>query len=142
MSIVSLDSLNISWSVNIQRNATQTYNFQLFITNSTHTRVVTLSNSHYILSIFNTPPYPPCDSEVYNFSVTATPVGATYTGEGCSSSEIRSIILPSLRIENVSILLFLSTEGLSINVSFEVSVHSSCVTVITRQMINDLELCL
>ena len=38
---------------------------------------------------------PPC--EVYNFSVTATYVGATYTGAGCSvPSTIVSTVLPSL----------------------------------------------
>ena len=38
---------------------------------------------------------PPC--EVYNFSVTATPVGATYTGDGCSvPSPVLSRMLPSL----------------------------------------------
>ena len=38
---------------------------------------------------------PPC--EVYNFSVTATPVGATYTGDGCRvPSPVLSRMLPSL----------------------------------------------
>ena len=38
---------------------------------------------------------PPC--EVYNFSVTATYVGATYTGAGCSvPSPVLSTVLPSL----------------------------------------------
>ena len=38
---------------------------------------------------------PPC--EVYNFSVTATPVGATYTGDGCSvHGPVLSRMLPSL----------------------------------------------
>ena len=38
---------------------------------------------------------PPC--EVYNFSVTATYVGATYTGAGCSvPSPVLSRMLPSL----------------------------------------------
>ena len=38
---------------------------------------------------------PPC--EVYNFSVTATYVGTTYTGAGCSvPSPVLSIMLPSL----------------------------------------------
>ena len=45
---------------------------------------------------FTAPPNaPPC--EVYNFSVTATPVGATYTGDGCSvPSPVLSRMLPSL----------------------------------------------
>ena len=35
--------------------------------------------------------------EVYNFSVTATPVGATYTGDDCSvPSPVLSRMLPSL----------------------------------------------
>ncbi len=38
---------------------------------------------------------PPC--EVYNFSVTATYVGATYTGAGCSAtSPVVSSMFPSL----------------------------------------------
>ena len=38
---------------------------------------------------------PPC--EVYNFSVTATYIGATYTGAGCSvPSPVLSRMLPSL----------------------------------------------
>ena len=38
---------------------------------------------------------PPC--EIYNFSVTATYVGATYTGAGCSvPSPMLSTMLPSL----------------------------------------------
>ena len=34
--------------------------------------------------------------EVYNFSVTATYVGATYTGAGCSEPSIETFMLPSL----------------------------------------------
>ena len=72
-------------------------------------------NSIYILSslamlqlsdtyhVFTAPDdAPPC--EVYNFSVTATPVsiGATYTGDGCSvPSPVLSRMLPSLPDINV-----------------------------------------
>ena len=34
--------------------------------------------------------------EVYNFSVTATYVGATYTGAGCSELSNETFVLPSL----------------------------------------------
>ena len=67
---------------------------------------------------------PPC--EVYNFSVTATYVGATYTGAGCSvPSPVLSRMLPSLpnidRI-NSSLMYFLvmTDDGLKLNISFEV----------------------
>ena len=45
--------------------------------------------------VFNTSDdTPPC--EVYNFSVTATYVGATYTGVGCSEPSNEVFMLPSL----------------------------------------------
>ena len=55
--------------------------------------VVPVNDTHYS---FRAPDNaPPC--QVYNFSVTATPVGATYTGDGCSvPSPVLSRMLPSL----------------------------------------------
>ena len=71
---------------------------------------------------------PPC--EVYNFSVTATYVGATYTGAGCSVprlSPIMSTMLPSLPdIEklNSSLIysLALNSGNFTLNITFEVGI--------------------
>ena len=68
---------------------------------------------------------PPC--EVYNFSVTATYVGATYTGAGCSvPSPVLSTMLPSLPditpVESsIQYDLIKQDIKLIINVTFEVS---------------------
>ena len=85
-----------------------------------------LNETYYIFTApENTPP-----CEVYNFSVTATPVGATYTGDGCSvPSPVLSRMLPSLpgieRLES-SLEYFLSkinsTDGIvQLEVDFLVS---------------------
>ena len=65
--------------------------------------------------------------EVYNFSVTATYVGATYTGSGCSvPSNTIEMMLPSLpniaRLE-ISLVYSLvqSSKQFILNISFEVS---------------------
>ena len=73
---------------------------------------------------------PPCD--VYNFSVTATYVGATYTGTGCYSSEsspVLSTMLPSL--PNISQLessleyeLKKEATELVLRISYEVCIHT------------------
>ena len=68
---------------------------------------------------------PPC--EIYNFSVTTTYVGATYTGAGCSvPSPVLSTMLPSLPdvtpVESsIQYVLIKQDIKLTINVSFEVS---------------------
>ena len=68
---------------------------------------------------------PPCD--VYNFSVTATYVGATYTGAGCSvPSPVLRFCLPSLpdiqRMESsLMYSLVHQSEQFVLNISFEVS---------------------
>ena len=87
-------TINISWSqvppVAAASNVMQT--FSLTISHGSHTKTISLNERYYH---FTAPEgAPPC--EVYNFSVTAMYVGATYTGAGCSipSSEF-SRILPS-----------------------------------------------
>ena len=58
------------------------------------TQVISLNDSNYYY--FTAPEDAPL-CEVYNFSVTATYVGATYTGAGCSiPSPVLSRMLPSL----------------------------------------------
>ena len=103
VSVISLNSLNISWSQIDQSQIWQntSHTILLSINSSLQTRILSLNNnseSHYILSV---PEETATDSqlqcEVYNFSVTATPVGATYTGDGCSvPSPVLSRMLPSL----------------------------------------------
>ena len=80
-------SVNISWSPrSSSANLTVT-------SDNTESRTVQINRAYYV---FKAPTNaPPC--EVYNFSVTATPVGATYTGDGCSvPSPVLSRMLPSL----------------------------------------------
>ena len=74
----------------------QLFAHTIAVTNSTTSLLLTSTELDYLL--FTAPDNAralPC--EVYNFSVTATPVGATYTGDGCSvPSPVLSRMLPSL----------------------------------------------
>ena len=89
-----MHTINISWSQTspvTASNMLQT--FLLTISHGSQNHLVPLNNSHYLFSASEGAP--PC--EVYNFSVTATYVGATYTGAGCSEpSPVLSRMLPSL----------------------------------------------
>ena len=72
-----------------------TYNLTV-TSSSTQPRSFLVHKQHFLFDISSDyEDAPPC--EVYNFSVTATYVGTTYTGAGCSvpSSKI-SKVLPSL----------------------------------------------
>ena len=77
---------------------------------------------------------PPC--EVYNFSVTATHVGATYTGAGCSvPSPLLSTMLPSLpNISQLdSSLEFVVEKGsflFVVEVSFQVRLYHGFVPML------------
>ena len=102
MDATDLDAIqlltNISWSprnLSTSLDANQTFTLTVTRTN-TELRTIRIANErHYV---FEAPEdAPPC--EVYNFSVTATPVGATYTGDGCSApSPVLSRMLPSLPV--------------------------------------------
>ena len=91
--------INISWSLDSRRflslftiqDVSQIY--LLTISHGSSSRVFSLRDTYFN---FTAPEgAPPC--EVYNFSVTATYVGATYTGAGCSvPSPVLSRMLPSL----------------------------------------------
>ena len=89
-------STNISWkspSVLDDQSINKTYVLTI-VTTSNHpwSKSITLQQPYYV---FTPEDAPPC--EVYNFSVTATYVGATYTGAGCSvPSEVHSTSLLSL----------------------------------------------
>ena len=61
---------------------------------SSYKQTLQLYEPHYT---FTVPDNSTQVCDVYNFSVTATPVGATYTGDGCSvPSPVLSKMLPSL----------------------------------------------
>ena len=72
--------LNVTYNLTVTSSSTQPQSFQV----------------HASCFVFTAPEgAPPC--EVYNFSVTATYVGATYTGVGCRvPSPVLSKMLPSL----------------------------------------------
>ena len=118
-------SLNISWFD--PHDSNMTYN--MTVINSANQQLeFILQKTHHI---FTAPRgAPPCD--VYNFSVTATYVGATYTGTGCYSSEsspVFSTMLPSL--PNISQLessleyeLKKETTELVLRISYEVCIHT------------------
>ena len=90
-------SINLTWSsqelASIPSVADVMYTFTLNISHGSSSETVSVNASHYH---FTAPEdAPPC--EVYNFSVTATYVCATYTGAGCSiPSPVLSTMLPSL----------------------------------------------
>ena len=90
-----INSVNLTWSQesSLHLLADVMQSFFLTISHGSSSHVISLSESYYNFM----PPEdaPPC--EVYNFSVTATYVGATYTGDGCSvPSPVLSRMLPSL----------------------------------------------
>ena len=74
---------------------------------------------------------PPC--EIYNFSVTATYVGASYTGAGCSvPSQVLSKMLPSLPdIARLELTLKYSLrKNLSGGVTLRVTFMVSCIIIL------------
>jgi hypothetical protein len=83
-------SINISWIDPDESNRL----YLVTVVNSVSRQWTFAAQEPY--HIFTAPEgAPPC--EVYNFSVTATYVGATYTGAGCSvPSPVISTTLPSL----------------------------------------------
>ena len=115
--------VNLSWNYESQSLADDVLRFLLTISNGSSSQELSLSNE----SFYFTAPEgaPPC--EIYNFSVTATYVGATYSGGGCSVfSPVLSTMLPSL--PNISELesslhhlLDKRSTSLSFRVYFEVS---------------------
>jgi hypothetical protein len=113
--------INISWmSSSLNRVSLATYN--LTISHGSSSQVILVTASQYL---FTAPEgAPPC--EIYNFSVAATYVGATYTGAGCSvPSPVISTMLPSLPdinylSDSISYHLVKLSQGLTLNVYFEV----------------------
>ena len=115
--------INISWVSNLASLAAEGVSYNLTISHgsSSDSRLISLNESTYHFTVPEGAP--PC--EVYNFSVTATNVGTTYTG--CSvPSPVLSTMLPSLPdIRSLSDgisyhLVKLSRELTLISVYFEV----------------------
>jgi hypothetical protein len=89
-----VNSINLTWSSQeLASVPVVVHTFLLTISHGSSSQVIPVDASHYH---FTAPEgAPPC--EVYKFSVTATYVGATYTGAGCSvPSPVFSTMLPSL----------------------------------------------
>ena len=117
---MGVGSINLTWDLSA---GDQAQIFLLTISHGSSSDNVSLNESYYH---FTAPEgAPPC--EVYNFSVTATYVGATYTGAGCSvPSNVIEMMLPSLpniaRLE-ISLVYSLvqSSKQFILSISFEVS---------------------
>ena len=88
-----VQAINISWvQIPLAYSVIQAV-FTLSISSNGNEIVLNLTEPHCYHSIPESTP--PC--QVFNFSVTATPVSATYTGDGCSLvSSVDSWMLPSL----------------------------------------------
>ena len=116
-------ALNISW---VDPNESDRL-YNLTVVNSVNQQLTfTVQESYHL---FTAPEgAPPC--EIYNFSVTATYVGATYTGAGCSvPSPVLSRMLPSLpnisRLESsLDFVLKKLESGFLLNISIEVWTHT------------------
>ena len=110
------------WSLESQFLADTMLRFSLRISRESSSKELSLLKSSYFIAPESAPP-----CEIYNFSVTATYIGATYTGDGCSfPSPVLSTILPSLpnisQLESsLHYLLDKRLTSLSFYVFFEVS---------------------
>ena len=139
VSEMDIHSINVSWSQTslvTGSNMLQTYLLMISHGSQSHV-IVHLNNPHYM---FTAPEEgaPPC--AVYNFSVTATYVGATYTGAGCSvPSPVLSRMLPSLPdIRRLECSLHFYSEkllaGVALSIIFEVRLLF-CVRIIVIKLI-------
>ena len=128
---VGISSVNLTWDSSVGGAA------QIFLLTISHgfsSEIMSLNESYYH---FIAPEgAPPC--EVYNFSVTATYVGATYTGAGCSVPSIaNTIMLPSLpnigKLESSIMYSLVQQSGKFIlNLTFEVSYNVAKCRMIVR----------
>ena len=122
--------VNLSWSRETQDVDDAALRFSVRVSNGSSSQEMTqLNESTYYFTAPESAP--PC--EVYNFSVTATYVGATYTGAGCSvHSPVLSTMLPSLpsisQLESsLNFVLIKKSTGFSLHISFEVCAHSIAI---------------
>ena len=121
--------INISWShlmsssLSLASIATHDVYYNLTISYGSSSQEIFLNESNYHFTAREGTP--PC--EVYNFSVTASHVGATYTGSGCSvPSPVLSTMLPSLPnikyfCDSISYHLVKLSQGITLSVYFKVS---------------------
>ena len=92
---------------------------------ATPLRFFQVQEPFYVYTAYDSEDPPPC--EIYNFSVTATYIGATYTGAGCRvPSPVISRMLPSLpdisRLEStLKYSASADSQGVTLTVSFMVS---------------------
>ena len=117
--------INISWvssSLNLVSSAAEGVYYNLTISHGSisDSQLISLNESTYH---FTAPEgAPPC--EVYNFSVTATYVGATYTGAGCSVPVLSTTLhsLPDIKSlsDSISYHLVKLSQGLTLSIYFEV----------------------
>ena len=107
---------NISWSPLRLAENDQVYN--VTVRDSEKNVVIKSQLGERYLVFYASNNAPPC--EVYNFSVTATYVGATYTGADCSLLSNETFMLPSLpdivELEN-SLEKQIVKESMKINLS-------------------------
>ena len=110
-----LQTINISWSSLNQSIYILTIN-----SNTDQPQILNLNQTYYVFTALEGAP--PC--KIYNFSVTAIYIGATYTGAGCSvPSPVISRMLPSL--PNIGPAIFnleKQSTGITLSSSFEVNV--------------------
>ena len=122
-------SVNISWSL-----LDSSVDFDVFTLTvssaNTKQRDFQLEDTYYVFD--GSEGAPAC--EVYNFSVTATYVGATYTGAVCSEpSPVISRMLPSLPVikgeqSSVNLTVKKSSGELTVSVNFKVKGHLPCAS--------------
>ena len=119
--------VNLSWSLESQGVDNAGLRFSLRVSDGSSIQEITLFNES---TYYFTAPEGASPCEVYNFSVTATYVGATYTGTGCNvPSTVLSTMLPSLpsisQLEaSLNYVLIKKSTGFSLHISFEVCAHS------------------
>ncbi len=119
---VGVSSVNLIWDLSVGGAA---QSFLLTISNESSNNILSASLNESYFHFTAREGAPPC--EVYNFSVTATYVGANYTGAGCSVPSIVHTMLPSLpnigRLESSLRLMYSlvqQSEQFILNILFEV----------------------
>ena len=129
-----MNFVNISWApvdimstLPITSNIPQTfYDVSMTISHGPQKQVVPIQNQLYFIF---TPPHNASLCENYNFSLTATPDGATYIGDDCGvHSTTLSVTIPSLpnttNLESsLKYKLYKKSISWMLNVSFEVSTY-------------------
>ena len=140
---MEVNSINVSWSQNTLATLNAKQTFSLTVAHGSSSKTIFVNESFYV---FNAPPNAP-PFEVYNFSVTATYVGATYTGDGCSvPSPVLSTMLPCLpdiqilesSLNFVLIKKSRTSEGINLTVFFLVSWLLSFACLCATKLLNDL----